>query len=411
MHFGRLKYFLWMLPGSTFIHAQVSYPAVDSASYSMYLNGDWKALHVYGKKAIASGIDYPLLRMRIGYADYMRGNFSSSEKNYRAALKSDSHNQAAIYFLALDNENLNRNASADYYGKFLDDSLAEKLGLKKSAFITSFDAEGGMKFPQSDLRQNASVFRVGMGSQLSWRWSLYQSVNLFGQDVYDNRNDSFAHYPQIHVGQKSYYARLNFQANAHLGFEGAFQRISLTNSMVNVQQNPHGPPGQPPPGATITSAMSIFLGGIHYSFSRLVLYGEFANTFSSEGNFSQVGFSFLYTPLGNFNLYLRGNAYYQMNSNGNNILLIPTIGFRPMKKVWLESGVTIGTYNNLIEGEGIYFLNMFDDTKFRSSSTLYIALGKKVMLNFNFTEETKQMSNHQINYKQSSITGGLSWKL
>src|ERR1041385_415673 len=189
MRFGRLKYFFGIMFASTLLHAQqMCYVQADSASYAMYLRGDWKALHVYGKKVVASGIDYPLLRMRMGYADYMRGNFSASEKNYHTALKSDSYNQAAIYFLALDNENLNRSASANYYGKLLDDSLAKKLGMKKSAVVNLLDVEGGMKFPQNNLRQNASIFRIGIGSQLSWRWSLYQSVNLFAQNVYDNRN-------------------------------------------------------------------------------------------------------------------------------------------------------------------------------------------------------------------------------
>jgi hypothetical protein len=391
----------------------MNYASVDSTSYAMYASGNWKALSKYGKKSISDGMDFPYLRQRMGYANYMRGNFSSAEKNYRVALKSDSYNQSALYFIALSNENLNRGAIANYYGKKMNDSLATVLGLKKHALINSFDMEGGGKFPANDLRQNAGIFRIGIGSQLSWRWSLYQSVTVFGQNVYDNQLDNTHPHPWIHIGQRSYYGRLNFQAFSHLGFWMAYEGISIKSQTNDPpqQQNQNGPPMGPRPVIVISEFNSIFLGGFNYSFSHLNLQGEFANAFSKSGNFSQATFSFMYMPFGNLNFYLRSSSYFQFSNSTMNFVESPFVGIHPFKKVWMETGISIGKFNDLLEGQGLYFQNMYDDTKFRSSTTVFIPINKKIIFNLNFTDDLKQMSVDQSTYYQPSLTLGLLWKL
>jgi len=56
---------------------------VDIHSLSLYNAAQWKELMVYGKDKIGSGVDFPLLRMRMGYAAFMLGNYSQSLVQYK----------------------------------------------------------------------------------------------------------------------------------------------------------------------------------------------------------------------------------------------------------------------------------------------------------------------------------------
>ena len=91
-------------------HAQneISYDEADSTTYALYEKAAWKELLVYAKDAIAKGQDFPLLRLRLGYACVMLSNFSEALKQYDEVLKKDSYNAIALYYTWLCRNYLNQ---------------------------------------------------------------------------------------------------------------------------------------------------------------------------------------------------------------------------------------------------------------------------------------------------------------
>ncbi|WP_204268173.1 hypothetical protein, partial [Escherichia coli] len=65
---------------------------VNTKSYALYEKSAWKELLLYGKEAITAKQDFKLLRLRLGYAAFMLGNYSEALNQYQQVLKNDSYN-------------------------------------------------------------------------------------------------------------------------------------------------------------------------------------------------------------------------------------------------------------------------------------------------------------------------------
>ncbi|MCX6312024.1 MAG: hypothetical protein NT084_10375 [Bacteroidetes bacterium] len=394
---------------------QLTFPYVDSATYAMYLKGDYNELIKLGSKAIKQGIDYPLLRVRMAEAAELNNDFSTAEKIYRGIVITDTTNANAHYQVAQNNIFLNRYDIAEYYAPTLNVVQRKNLGLKKHALIESVNFEAGLKHPGDTSRGNAYFGSVGISSRLFYRWTLYQSITPYGQTVTDSDTTSSFPFHPAHIGQINYYAKLHGQIFPHLGVTAAFYHFSLREKVTDwipPQQNgPHMGPPTPPP--TITQNGFYFVGGLRWNLPKLELHGEYVVGQMNSSSFSQMGVSFMYLPFGNLYSYVRGECYYQLptNSGNGNLVFIPTLGFKLQKKVWFEATATFGTFNNLAQNEGAYFFNMYDATKLRYGGTLFLLAGKKSIFTLNYLQETKLISNTNSTYQQPSITFGLQWKL
>jgi len=143
-------------------------------SLQLYNEKKWKELLVYGKTTLAGGTDFPLLRMRTGYAAFVLGNYSESLKHYEKVYRDDPENNIALYYAYLDNVYLNNSAGARYYaGKLPEETrTAEKIKKNKAA---SLNLEYSNKTTDLADRSNANYGRVGLtmllgrGNALRWR--------------------------------------------------------------------------------------------------------------------------------------------------------------------------------------------------------------------------------------------------
>ena len=113
---------------------------VDSISLSLYYAQDWESLFHYGKKEIASGNEFDLLRMRTGYAALQLSNYSESLKQYGKILHEKPTNNIAIYYAYLNNVYLNNTTASRYYARKLakEERRIEKIKWFK-IFLHVFD--------------------------------------------------------------------------------------------------------------------------------------------------------------------------------------------------------------------------------------------------------------------------------
>jgi tetratricopeptide (TPR) repeat protein len=85
------------------LRAQTSmnYTEVNERSLTLYNEGKWHELLVYGKQAINERQDFVALRLRMGYAACMEENYAEALKHYEAVLQKDAYQETAYHLLRI----------------------------------------------------------------------------------------------------------------------------------------------------------------------------------------------------------------------------------------------------------------------------------------------------------------------
>ena len=375
--------FCFLLVQESMAQANESPADVDLHSLNLYNSAQWKVLLLYGKDKLAVGIDFPLLRMRTGYAAFMLGNYSESLTQYDKVNESDRDNKLALYYVYLNNVYLNNTAAVRYYAVLLpaEKRVEEKIARTK---LSSVQTEYSYKMPADTARRNAQYARVGFDIDLGYRFQLQQSIAYYTLLV-QKPNVTNAVYQKLK--QPEYYAKLVYAASGKLSLIGAYHYIS----------------DQFPDTTLITN---ILLGGIKYSSPYFSLqanasFGNFAV------NYTQYDGIVTIYPFGNLNLYSISRASFGSQTNFTQIL-----GAKVARSIWLEGNITFGNQNYLFDHDALYVKNDLDPNLFKCGGSVYAPISKKCMLTLNYTFEQRQnqFSQSPKIYYQHSINGGITWK-
>ena len=92
---------------------------VDTKSYRLYTNAQWRQLLDYGKVAVSHKQDFILLRLRMAYAAFMLTNYSQAIKQYDVILMKDQYNETARYYKRLCLQYLQQSELANFQNKFI----------------------------------------------------------------------------------------------------------------------------------------------------------------------------------------------------------------------------------------------------------------------------------------------------
>ena len=386
---GYLKYTLILLLGFTtqFAKAQsLTFPQVDSISYAQYMAGNWTQLASFGNEAVSNGIDFPGLRLRVGYAYFSMGNYSGALNQYQHVIANDKGNDTARYFAYLCNKYLNRDAEAFYHTSY----LAE--GVLKSEEISPFGlvqagAETSVKFPQNDYRGNAFYTRVSLNNKLGNRLLLDESLAYFTQPI-TVQNESALR--TSNDNQTEYYGKLTYAIFNKLLLVGAYHYFNTGYPQTTYNNN-------------------MGLVGIKYTGGYFDAQADVNFSHISGNNVMQYNGKINLYPLGNFNFYTITGITMQQ-SDSRQYIFSQLAGFKALKNVWLEGSATFGKLSNYFEYDGLYIYNAIDETTFKAAVTLYYQLNRHALLYVNYMFEKKTDTIETINYNQSSITWGVTWK-
>ena len=120
-----------------------SFVYVDKITYEQYNEKNWNALIKTGLNAIANGLDYYYLRMRIGIAFYEKKNYSSAQKHFERALDFDPSNETAQEYLYYSYLFSGRDGDAQKLAFTFLPEMKKRLNLKIPVFIAGLHPEGG----------------------------------------------------------------------------------------------------------------------------------------------------------------------------------------------------------------------------------------------------------------------------
>lgn len=358
--------------------AQSDYVQTDSTSLALYNAAEWKALIVFGENSIDKGEDFPLLRLRLAYAYFVRQKYGSALKQYSHILKDDRFNQTALYYTYLCNVYLNRLEDAAYLAKDLEEKNIE--GKKASSFkMLSAGFESGLKFTDVFERGNSTYNRAFVNTRLFYKLNLSQSFVYYRQPV---RNDN--------IRQPEYYAKLNYTPFRKINLIGAYHYMK-SNLFNQDFQNNTG------------------LVGFRYAASNYDVQVDFILSQIGTEDTKQYNLKFVKYITNNLNLYSISRLSLLAVLGNDNFVYHQLIGFRPAHKLWLETSATLGDQYNYADADALYIYNGFDKTRFKAATNCYFLLKEHLVFGLNYTFERKSDNIFRFNYLQHSFNGSITW--
>jgi hypothetical protein len=385
MQIKRLIYTLlaMIIYTSAFAQEISSLQAANTTSLQLFNQNQWTDLLKYGKNSIDSVIDFPLLRMRTGYAAFMLGNYSESMRQYESVYLSDNDNEISIYYLYLNNLFLNNLQAARYYASLLSESVRKENNIIPFK-ISQLDVEFSQKKADATYRGDASYTRFGLTTLLGYKITLHQSVAFFNQMINEPTLTNVINNNAINSNQKDYYAKADLAVSGNLTLFGGFHYLN-THFNNFLYHNFVG------------------FGGLNYSGKLIHLKGLLQVGTIRNVSFKQFDAVLTTYPLGNTKFYTVSRAAF-----ANDLALTQVLGYSPVKKVWLEGYTTIGSYRTMLNNDAMYLYDDIDLKKSRYGASVFLSIGTKVMLRMNYTHDVKiRYGSSTILYNQQSITGGL----
>jgi len=381
---------------------QISYSYIDSMSYQYYLHGQWDSLIFTGNCAEKASIIYPNLLMRMGYAWFMKGNYSRSLIQYNKVLSLNSFNQNAVYYTAINSLLLSRRDAASYFSKNLNDNLKKPLRIGSKKFAESISLESSFKTTNTEIRKTGQYYRIGLGNRINYRWTLFHSFASFKQSMLasepNNNNPKKGNavtsvvYRNFLVNDFQYYLKSELYLSSKLSLINAlhytrtnFDNFSYNSTIIHT-------------GLKLTKPFADYK--IEVNAGPLI-----------DSLLTQIAFSSTYYPLGNLNFYGNSRISYQNRTNISQVNYYQMLGVKINSKAWLELHGTFGEINNLVDNEALYIYDALDVGKYRVGASLLLPLSNKFTLLTNYYYEQKKLYLQTTNYNLHSFSIGLSWKL
>lgn len=360
---------------------------MDSLSYNYYMAGDWKQLIEIGKIANESDVNFKYLQQRLGYANFMLGNYFSAIKHYSNALKFDPTDQISHTYLYYAANQVGDNDMAMYHASKLLPETQQYFKLKGFKPLDAIDFEYNYKINDSSIRSNPDYTRIGLNSQLNYRFHIYQSISRYNQI-----NDL-----TTKVRQDEYFILLSYnllgRTKVRLGYHHLNTKVkSPTYNYYNTIKN------------------NVFLGSVTQKIGRFDL-GVSSSFLTGDTLQVQLGAHLGFVMPGKLKPYLKSSVY-SINRNGiNRLVYSQSVGVLASPKLWLEGDVTFGNLYNYVENNGLYVYNSLDATTFRAGATSFWYVLPRITLFANYSFNKKMITSSQTNYNQNSFSGGFIWKL
>ncbi|UOE51234.1 hypothetical protein MTO98_09105 [Mucilaginibacter sp. SMC90] len=391
MEYRKLTIVFVLLLAAVVTYGQDSNVATpDSTANQLYNAGNWKQLITFVNKSVIDSAESPALRFKVGYAYMLTGNYKAAISQFNRVLSTEPHNVTARLYNYYCNTYINNNSAAFYNASYVDRETLQ--GIKLSSLgVTDAVLESGIKLPANDERDNGFFERAGIGLRLSWRLQLDQSFIFFKQNIFRSGFIDYKNQVGKTDKQTEYYAKAKYSLAKNMSVLGAYHYLH-TSYRSNIHQSNLG------------------LLGIKYDTRYIDLQGDVNFGKLIDKTLKQYDVKLDFYPLGNLNLYTMSKASVLSLSGTNSFIYNQLVGFKVMSKIWLETSATFGNQDDYLDADGLYVYNAIDPTKFKCGENVFYQLGRQVLLNLNYFYENKTDVYRAVNYKQNSVTLGITWK-
>ena len=421
----------------------MSFRYADSVTYNLYLQKNWDDLIKTGKEAISNGHDYFYMRMRLGIAYYERHNYVQAAKHFTKAIEFNTGDQIALEYLFYSYYLSGRYFQAwtilsetglQERERILKESRIKKNSVTFESYYLNAGTEDiisdpGLNFPNpeggSQVVTKSFINNAIYLSHLTGkRSSYYHSFTNLIKHNYLHYFDGILNtdLDDQKVVQNQYYGRFNFFTSSGWIFSPLFHLLTAGYPLVAISYT-----GISPSPYTYDARSNGFAGGFaitktggYVSFSGEAVYSRLNKIEQIQGTLSLI----LY-PAGNRNIYLGGNVtgLYNPGTDSPEIRTVTGFiaGFAISSRVWFEFSGTSGNMKNHTESNGLIIYNGIDYPAgkysgkiivpfYRSGITLFAGAGTgKYSSEFLPFDGYNNFSPNKLNYKNYSLTGGLSW--
>ena len=344
----------------------------DTATFRAYINSDWDEIIGLGNAAIRNDIDYYYLRLRMGYAHFMKKHYQLSIPHYKKALEFSDNDPVALEGLFYSYLYSGRENDAEKLVASFPDALKSQLKKEDEKVITDLgfyltsgsggqsslknvisltapaDIEGSQVLPGSFMNYNLSL-----SHRITRSIIVYHSGHLLNKDEYVYAVVSSVPY----ISGSQIVRQFNYHVSADITPIPGFT-LSPVTSLINYRL-----PIFYDYGAGTGSNRAIYKYDIHNEMVlglqatvhagriRISLAGSNSGLNNSIQNTSSA--SVTYYPFGNLNLYITANGYLHFQKQDKNrltqIFQASKIGFSPLKHLWIEAYSTFGEFSNLYD--------------------------------------------------------------
>lgn len=451
---------LFSLVGCLGLRAQMTRAEADAKTYSLWEQGKWEELVTYGEQARAEGLDFYYLSVRLGLAYFNLNAFHSARENFERAAEKDPAADLPkqyLYWCALYLGQ--RMGAAKQYQSLPQTVMKTVGGLDKPRWLDFVLVEGGGKFSNKpEVAGNLGFFGLSLNHELGRSVSLFHAYNYLSQPYY------WGSYVQ-----QNYFISPTFQLNKKLSLSLGYHLLSLKGDLdlstrsgtYTVRDDPPGPAYRATfNGSELTDqgeldqTSGLFYAGLTLNEGRFQIkpyvslftvnsvqngtrfedrkiwdtivgpMGMIATTiegpdttysYNEEGSFNQVqiGGDFSYTlPANNDGIRLGLGLHIPIDSSGSaKYAIVPSIGFRVLKKHFILLKYYNGNGLNIAEDGGANINNAIDLTSNRFSLTGFIGLSPKINWYLNYQFETREEPFLQEKYQLNSIFTGITFYL
>ena len=281
------------------LSAQSAWHAADSASYAVYLEGDWKKVLEITDKSLREGTDFYYLRVRAGKAAYELKKYRLAVLHFAEAYKNNPNDDFVNYWYYYALQLSGRREEAANLASRFDQGFAESMNIRQSRGITGLLVESSV----SSNRNFSNLSR----EDLSQATSYIGYRNLLKQQFYKGIGLDHRLGSQVHI----------FHGFSHLGINRLQSFGSPFPLPVLMQESR-------------SSQLQYYLQGRFYSMGGWVLTASF----TLLGGEAESGYyTFSQTGQGVYNNYLYKISDY-----------VQTVGFaREFPK--LRAGFSLATGN------------------------------------------------------------------
>lgn len=372
-----------------FAQDQYNYSVVDAKSYSLYLNKDWSQLLTYGKDVVQHNLDFPLLRLRLGYAAFQLKNYSEAIKQYEKVIQNDSYNSVARYYLWVCNGLLNNNEVGDINIPFISTEAITKEQQQQTK-ITNVGFEGSYKATDFVRRSNSIYGRFDLGGRLGYNVHMEQSLAIYNNTLNEPLYAAVNNNTNIQVNQVEYYNKTSITLSKRWVLKGAYHYVYTPFNNLAYQNH-------------------IGMLGMQYNTPKFSIQANGILGKMIDTSFQQYTAQVKYYPFGNLDFYsITTGSLRKASDQLYNVKQV--IGFKAFNHCWAEGYITIGAFKNITENDILYVYNSIDKNLSKQGLTLYTDVIPGCVLHLGYTYEQLQLYQKNSTFNQYSITGGIKWK-
>lgn len=370
------------LPLISLSQTKLGFVKADSLSYQYYIKREWKKLIDFSKELAEQNLESKLIRQRTGYAYFVTGDYYSAKNQYEKAYEfdhSDDITNEMIYYSNLCLGSVNTRFTSGN----LSTASKTKLGIKKYNPVESVETEFNLKTNQTATRSDQLYYRFGIGTDIGYRVSIYQSYSYYNQTI-----------SSVVTQQPEYQILLKYTISPIWHMKSAFHHLFTNVGNTNY------------PGNLGFLAMTAQINRFNFEANTSILN-------SSLGTTNQFGFHAGAVLPGKRGIYVNSALIGMYENSAFRTIFAETAGFRCAKNLWAEGNITLGNLKNYSTNDALYVFNSVDPSVFRTGFSLIYFLGKHLSVIGNFTFDQQENTSVTINkyYYQYSYSGGLKWKL